>query len=68
MCYKSTTIHKVKCYKCGDTFIPTYGNISFRTSCRVHNINKHGHCLDCNTDTKKYGRNCHHVNISYNWW
>jgi len=56
---------KVKCGKCHDRFIPTYGSKSERTSCRFHRyvlIDNKMYCIDCNrTKEQIRSRNCYHV-------
>ena len=60
----SDYICETKCCKCQDTFIPSYGGYSKRTSCRVHNYQEDTICEDCNQN-KNCGKNCYHKKKSY---
>lgn len=49
-----------ECYKCQDTFIPSYGGYSKRRSCRFHNYGDDNLCQDCD-QKKSCGKNCYHI-------
>lgn len=50
---------KKQCAKCNDMFIPTYGGISERHSCRQHEYSENDICLHC--DSHKSNHNCYHI-------
>ena len=50
---------KKRCVKCNDMFLPTYGGLSERHSCRRHEYSKTDVCLDCNSS--KSNHNCYHI-------
>ena len=54
-------INKKQCIKCNDMFIPSYGGLSKRHSCRHHKYNLKNICIDCGCDSHTLYRNCYHI-------
>ena len=53
--------NKKRCIKCNDMFVPSYGGLSKRHSCRYHKYNSKNICVDCGCDSHSVYRNCYHV-------
>ncbi len=49
------------CYKCKDRFKIQCGGFSERRSCRCHNFDNTGFCLDCHEYKQEVGYTCYHV-------
>lgn len=58
---KHEIIYK-NCYKCNDTFKIHTGGFSERKSCRHHNFDNNGVCIDChNNKDNLTSYTCYHV-------